>query len=270
MEKSAEINSERNGLWRQYVEKMSPGIEQAIRQNLPAAQSGGETVFISDKEHLSAVLTLLGAEIIGGKAEQIMPAAAAAEFVHEAALLLDDTEKQDAALLTALSLLNAAYGLLFGNTNIPAERAIQAHNELVEFIAAGGLFEGKKQEADPAHIYENERPGSARTSLLVRLALRTGAILAGADYLQLEALSRFAGLLGDAYQLKQETLALRKSSGSDENAFTAELEQNEASYHLNLTIAEAKRILTAHFPEGKPGSVLLQFADDIAASSEPV
>ncbi len=263
MEKSAEINSEQTGLWRQYGEKMSPEIERAIAENLPASRSDMETVFVADKDHLYAVLTLLGAEIIGGRAEQIMPAAAAAEFVHAAALLFDGKEKRDGTLLAALSLLNASYGLLFGNTNIPADRAIQAHNELVEFIGAGGLFEVKEQETDPATIYE--KPGSSRTSLLVRLALRTGAILAGADYLQLEALSRFAGLLGDAYQLKQEISTLKKASGPSENAFTAELEQNEANYHLNLIITEARRILSAHFPDGKPGSVLLQFADHLAA-----
>ena len=76
-------------LW-QYIEKHRFEIERSLREFLPFAPPQIETKFneaveyalFSGGKRLRPVLTLLGAELVGGNAEQFIPAAVAGEFIH--------------------------------------------------------------------------------------------------------------------------------------------------------------------------------------------
>ncbi len=80
---------EKIDLWR-YVEKHKPQIEKSLREFLPLAPPNVETKFneaaryalFSGGKRLRPILVLLGAELVGGKPELIVPSAAAVEFVH--------------------------------------------------------------------------------------------------------------------------------------------------------------------------------------------
>ena len=95
----------------------------------------------------------------------------------------------------------------------------------------------------------------------MQLAVRIGAILAGANYLQLEAISRFGGFFGAAWQLKQELSNLQ----TNEESLTAEMERAELIHRLNLAIGEAKQILTDQFPANEPAGILLKLTNSLAA-----
>jgi geranylgeranyl diphosphate synthase type II len=91
-------------LWK-YVEKHKPQIEESLREHLPLAPPQVETRFneavryalFSGGKRLRPVLTLLGAELFGGKPEDIMPVAAAVEFIHTSSLIFDDLPCMDNA-----------------------------------------------------------------------------------------------------------------------------------------------------------------------------
>jgi len=283
-----------------YRERHAPRIESALREHLPAIPLTSENKFnaaLEDAlfpadERTRATLTLLGAEIIGGKAEDVLPAAIAVEFVHKSSLIFDELaalvngDTRDGktslpegygggrAFQIALNLLNAAYALVFVNSHVYPERAIQAHNELVKCIGEGGVIGGAQGETfntDHTEInYDPENTSDLKASASLRLALRVGAILAGADYLQLEALSRFAEVFSDAYQIRQSLSQAninKGSSGENRESLTAELEKGQANYRLNVLIDEAKQILIAHFPSNNPAEVLLQLTDELGADS---
>ena len=233
-----------SALW-SYVEEYKPAIESTLRTSLPLAPAHVETRFNEALEYalfpggkrFRPVLTLLGAELAGGDPVEVLPAAAAVEFIHTSSLIFDDLPCMDnsslrrkkesvhekygegLAVLVGLGLLNASYSLVFVNHADVPEKAIQAHAEMVECIGAAGMVGG--QSVDLALVtgvggtFEPDTEGdesirNLKTSALMRLALRTGAILTGATYLELAALSRFAELLGDAYQLSDDLLDLEK------------------------------------------------------------
>jgi geranylgeranyl diphosphate synthase type II len=177
------------------------------------------------------------------------------------------------AILVAIGFLNASYALVFVNhANLP-ERAMAAHNELVECIGASGMIGGQSIDlalakgAERETNFEFESVRNLKTSALMRLSLRVGAILAGASHLDLATLSRFAELLGDAYQLSDDLLDLEEDSeifSENQKTFAIEQGKSAAKIQLNRTIKEAKRILIENFPPGEARSCLIQLTDYLA------
>lgn len=285
-------------LW-QYVERTKPQIEDALQNFLPLAPAEIETEFNRAIEYalfpggkrLRPVLTLLGAELIGGKSESVLPAAIAVEYIHTSSLIFDDLPCMDnaserrgktslheqfgegLAVLVAIGFLNAAYGLVFVNHREMPERAMAAHAEIVECVGASGMVGGQSVDlalakSAGAQHYANAEYESVRnlkTSALMRLSLRVGAILAGANFLELAHLSRFAELLGDAYQLSDDLIDLQEDSEIfKENKTFAGQESETARLKLRTIIEEAKRILSDNFPSNGAQNCLLQLADYLA------
>jgi geranylgeranyl diphosphate synthase, type II len=153
---------------------------------------------------------------------------------------------------------------------------MRAHAEIVECVGASGMIGGQSVDLALAkganskeYSAENYHPESIRnlkTSALMRLALRLGAILAGANYLELAHLSRFAELLGDAYQLSDDLIDLEEDDDifQAEKTFAITEGQTSANLQLQEIIEEAKRILIENFPSTEARSCLIQFTDYLA------
>lgn len=292
------MTEEKTDLWN-YVERHKSQIEAALREYLPLAPPDIETKFneavryalFSGGKRLRPVLTLLGAELVGGQTDLIVPSACAVEFIHTSSLIFDDLPAMDdsnerrgkdslheqfgegLAILAAIGLLNAAYGLVFVNHTGTPERAMRAHAEIVECVGASGMVGGqsvdlalaKSAGAIDAGDYESESVRNLKTSALMRLALRLGAILAGANYLDLAHLSRFAELLGDAYQLSDDLIDLDEDKAVFESK-TYAINQGTETARLKLkTIVEnAKQVLVENFPSNEARTCLIQLTDYLA------
>jgi len=292
-------NIKKSDLW-QYVEEHKPLIENALREHLPLAPPNIETQFneavkyalFSGGKRLRPVLTLLGAELVGGKTDLVVPSAVAVEFIHTSSLIFDDLPCMDnsierrgktslhekfgegLAVLVAIGFLNAAYGLVFVNHTGMPERAMAAHAEIVQCVGAAGMVGGQSVDlalAKGAGVikhsdFETESIKNLKTSALMRLALRLGAILASANYLELAHLSRFAELLGDAYQLSDDLLDLEEDGEIFQSKTTFALNQSQDTAHLKLKtiIEEAKRVLVENFPSNEARSCLIQLTDYLA------
>lgn len=292
-----QIASDQNELW-QYVEKYRAEIEKSLREFLPLAPPKIETRFneaveyalFSGGKRLRPVLTLLGAELFGGKPEQIIPAAVAGEFIHTSSLIFDDLPAMDnsaerrgktslhekfgegLAILVAIGFLNQAYGLVFVSRENNLERAIAAHTEIVECVGAAGMLGGQSVDlalAKGAEFQNTSQPDfesvrNLKTSALMRLSLKVGAILAGANDFQLAKLSRFAELLGDAYQLSDDLLDLEEDGEIFAEKHFALTEKENAKAKLNAIIEEAKELLMNHFPPNEARICLSQLTDYLA------
>ena len=286
-------------LWR-YVEKYKPQIENALLEHLPVAPASIETQFneairyalFSGGKRVRPILTLLGAELVGGKSDLILPPAVAVEFIHTCSLIFDDLPSMDnaderrgktslhekfgegLAILVAIGFLNASYGLVFVNHREMPERAVQAHAEIVECVGASGMVGGQSIDlalAKGAGVikhsdFESESIRNLKTSALMRLALRIGAILAGANYLELANLSRFAELLGDAYQLSDDLIDFEEDGELFETNKTFAINEGQESARLKLKtiVEEAKRVLVENFPSNEARSCLIQLTDYLA------
>ncbi|NNF00352.1 MAG: hypothetical protein HKN25_15130 [Pyrinomonadaceae bacterium] len=267
-----EIINENSDEYQHYVETYQSKIEKALEDHRPQAPSGIDTAFDSAVDHvlsteelrITPMLTLLGAELVGGKADDVLPTAAAVEFIFQASHIFselpcmgnDKTAQEykglheefgeDLAVLIGIGLLNASYPLVFVNHGGMPERALQAHSEIVECIGSAGLI-GKEIVADEAAsgAEEFESSGSPKTSVLMRLALRLGAILSGADYIELANLSRFAELLGDVHSRGQE--------------------QDASQITLENIADDAKRNLIEDFSSNEARTCLIQLTDSFWA-----
>lgn len=295
MEKQTENFAE---LWR-YVEKHRASIEKSLREFLPLAPTAISTEFneaveyalFSGGKRLRPVLTLLGAELVGGKTDLIFPAAIAGEFVHTSSLIFDDLPCMDnaaerrgktslhekfgegLAVLVGIGFLNAAYGLVFVNHRETPGRAMAAHAEIVECVGAAGMVGGQSVDlalASGAIVSDqsgddSESVKNLKTSALMRLALRVGAILAGANYIELAHLSRFAGLLGDAYQLSDDLIDWQEDQEIfKENKMFAAQENEARRLKLQMTVEQAKAILVDNFPPNEAQNCLIQLTDYLA------
>ena len=285
-------------LWK-YVDDKKPQIENSLREYLPLAPAKIETKFneaveyilFSGGKRLRPVLTLLGAELVGGKSETVVPAACAVEFIHTSSLIFDDLPCMDnaderrgktslhaqfgegLAILAAIGFLNASYGLVFVNHKEMPERAIRAHAEIVECIGAAGMVGGQSVDLALAkevnskdfsnENYDTETIRNLKTSALMRLALRVGAILAGANHFELENLSRFAGFLGGAYQLSDDLLDLEEDGKifQSNKTFAVNKGQDAAQLKLKTIIEQAKQVLIKDFPPNEARGCLIELTD---------
>jgi geranylgeranyl diphosphate synthase type II len=288
-------------LWH-YIEKHKPQIENALGEYLPLAPANIETKFneaaqyilFSGGKRLRPVLTLLGAELVGGKPEIIVPAACAVEFIHTSSLIFDDLPCMDdsnerrgktslhekygegLAILVAIGFLNASYNLVFVNHKNAPELVMRAHFEIVECVGAAGMVGGQSVDlaiakgANSSNFsnedYSFESIRNLKTSALMRLALRVGAILAGANNLELSHLSRFAGLLGDAYQLSDDLLDLEEDDKifAVNKPFAVSNGKDAAQLKLKTIVEEAKQVLIENFSPNEARGCLIQLTDYLA------
>lgn len=298
-----EPEPERANLW-EYVAEVRPEIEQALRRYSPVAPShvGGKfnealnySLFPGGKR-LRPVLTLLGGAVVGGSRAKLMAAASAVEFVHTSSLIFDDLPCMDDArerrgqtslhacfgeglsVLIALALMNASYGLIFEADWSHAERAIRAHHELVNCIGAQGMVAGQAIDLSAADASastgstnghaDDEALRNLKTSALIRFALRLGAMLSGANEQQLEALSSYAELLGDAYQTSDDVIDLEEDAaifqGTRPANIAAGLGAERARRRVANLVARAKHALVDEFGPRPEVAMLNQLADYVA------
>ncbi len=282
-------------LW-DYVAQTRPDVESALALYLPAAPPHVPTRFneaahyalFPGGKRLRPVLTLLGAELVGGTRQEALSAAVAVEFVHTSSLIFDDLPCMDdaaerrgrrtlhkkygegLAVLVALSFLNTAYGLVFADVTGDTARAVAAHHELVECIGASGMVAGQSVDLAAKGHSAPESVRNLKTSALMRLALRLGAIRAGGDARQLTALARYAQLMGDAYQISDDVLDLAEDAAlAQDFARALTLTHSDGAEAARQRVAtltsEAQAALLKVFGATPPALVLCALADYIAA-----
>jgi geranylgeranyl diphosphate synthase type II len=287
-------------LW-EYVDDVRPEIERALVRHLPLAPAGVGARFndalnyalFPGGKRLRPLMTLLGAELLGARRADVMNAAVAVEFIHTCSLIFDDLPCMDDAaerrgraalhrrygeslsVLAALALLNTSYSLVFEGASDGGEksgRAIRAHGELVECIGTNGMVTGQTVDLS-GHGTGREGFDAVRnlkTSALIRLALRLGAILSGASARQLSALSRFSNLLGQAYQISDDVLDLSEDAALaavDSRVRTLAFERGAKDARLKVAsmVSQSKDALVSEFGRTRPARLLCEMADYIAA-----
>ena len=203
-----------------YIEVIYPeSIYKSMKYSLLA---GGK--------RLRPVMAIETATIFGASIEQIIPTATAIEMLHCQSLIHDDLPCMDnddfrrgkltnhkvfgesTAVLAGDALLSFAPKIIIDKTpsSIKSETILKVLNEF--FIAAGvdGIISGQIVDIDSEKkkisketldfIYEY------KTARLFKLAVRSGAIIAGVNEKQLEDLTKFAQYYGHAFQIYDDIL----------------------------------------------------------------
>ena len=215
-------------------------------------------------KRLRPILLMASADAVGGRGEDFLSTACALEMIHTYSLIHDDLPAMDdddyrrgrltnhkvygagIATLAGDALLTLAFEVLTRQKGVSAETILRVVREVSIAAGANGMGGGQALdlESEGKRIDREmlRRMHMAKTGALFRAAVRSGAILAGADESKLAALTEYAEAFGLAFQITDDILdvtgdeaTIGKPVGSDE--------RNHKSTYVTLTsLDEAKRL----------------------------
>jgi len=203
-------------------------VETVLREILAAApphvpptiRNAMEYATVDGGKRLRALLLVSLTEALQGPKPDALLAAAAVEMVHAASLILDDlpsmddaklrrghaavhlTFGEDAAILTAFSLVNLAYEVLARLPSVEPATTLQIIQQLAWTIGRPGLITGQWQDLHPPawdeatvdqiHLY--------KTAVLFEFVTVTAGLLSRANPMEMVSLRRFGTTIGRAFQ----------------------------------------------------------------------
>ncbi len=237
-----------------YLSERKALVDSALEDNLSGGQNDPPVIFqairyslLAGGKRIRPILCLAAAEVVGGKAEAVLPVACALEMIHTYSLIHDDLPAmdnddfrrgrptshkvfgEDIAILAGDALLTEAFRLLTSRENmpgIPPERLLDVSCEIAEAAGHRGMVGGQvldiRAEGEAVGLETLYAIHRRKTGALLRVSIRAGAILAGAGEEALAALSDYGGKIGLAFQIADDILnvegdplLLGKGTGSD-------------------------------------------------------
>lgn len=220
-----------------YLHSLPTVIESSLEEHLPQCRHFSASpldralrsaVFPGGKR-LRPMLTMLGARIFSADIQRVLPAACAVEFIHTSSLIFDDLPCMDdaklrrgapalhrvygegIALLAGIALLNQAYAIC-GETP-------ELIREATACVGVNGMIGGQALDLSPVPAGEFSSDHISRladrdrkTSAMMRLALSAGALAHGVTREELLPLSAAGIFLGEAYQICDDLLDVKRSS----------------------------------------------------------
>jgi geranylgeranyl diphosphate synthase, type II len=207
-------------------EQYPPLMYQAMRYSIFA---GGK--------RLRPFLVLEGARICGGAEKKVMPTACALEYIHTYSLIHDDLPAmdnddyrrgmltshkkfgEDVAVLAGDALLTEAFSLLAANAaikgitkeNVLKVIAMVSARSGVQGMIGGQLVDTHQSSDRNKETVEAKKQAliyihTHKTVALIEASLLSGAILAGAANKQLKSLTKYAEMIGLAFQIMDDVL----------------------------------------------------------------
>lgn len=215
-------------------------------------------------KRIRPVLLMATAEALGVKGYNYLPVACGLEMIHTYSLIHDDLPCMDdddyrrgrltnhkvfgeaMAVLAGDGLLTLAFEVMLEQKNVAPRVLIETVREMAMCAGNFGMVGGQgldlENEGKSISAEELRKMHAGKTGALFIAAVRGGAHLAGANEQELLALTKFADLLGLAFQITDDILdvegtteALGKPAGSDE--------KNHKSTYVSLYGLEAAKAL---------------------------
>jgi geranylgeranyl diphosphate synthase type II len=237
-----------------YLNERKALVDGALDDYLPGEQNDPSVIvqairysLLAGGKRIRPILCMAAAEAIGVDAEAVLPAACALEMIHTYSLIHDDLPAmdnddyrrgrptshkvfgEDIAILAGDALLTEAFRLLTnreGMPGMPPDRLLDVAREIAEAAGYRGMVGGQVQdiraEGEAVGLETLYAIHRRKTGALLRVSIRTGAILAGAGEEALAGLSDYGGKIGLAFQIADDILnvegdplLLGKGTGSD-------------------------------------------------------
>ena len=232
-------NTEKSeALFQEGLKERTTQIEALLRTFLPEA-AGPQKVIMEAMEYslmaggkrLRPMLMQEAYRLCGGQGKEIEPFMAAIEMIHTYSLVHDDLPAMDddeyrrnrktthivygeaMGILTGDALLNFAFETAckaFGEQGADTARIGKALGILAGKAGIFGMVGGQVVDVQSTG---KEIPGDTldfiyrlKTGALIEASLMVGAVLAGADQKQVDALESIAGKIGMAFQIQDDIL----------------------------------------------------------------
>lgn len=252
-------------------------VEEALQRYLPDEDSVPQelhtamhySVFAGGKR-IRPILCLAALEACGGDMAPAMPVACALELIHTYSLIHDDLPAMDnddfrrgkptshkvfgeaMAILAGDALLTEAFVLLSRaeKVRLAAERRLAVIQEIANAAGIAGMVGGQaldiKAEKNEPDFEGLKGIHQRKTGALIVVAVKAGAILAGASDEKIQALGVYGSHVGIAFQIADDILNVEGDSTLMGKQTGSDLASGKVTYPLLLGVENSKAKLAEH------------------------
>ncbi len=222
----------------QYLDRKREEVDRFLETVIPRAQTAPTTLheamrysLLAGGKRVRPILAIAASEAVGHLSKAVLPVASSVELIHTYSLIHDDLPAMDdddyrrgkptnhkvfgeaMAILAGDALLTLAFDLCSRRDildGLDPRRQVQIIQELA--LGAGNLgmvggqvfdIQAEHQDIDLPSLRNIHKH---KTGMLIRAAVRIGAIVSSADPAQLEALTGYAEDVGLAFQVADDVL----------------------------------------------------------------
>lgn len=226
--------------WRERLDARLAELIQADDQTCRRLDEAMRYSLLAPGKRVRPLLAILTAMDFGHDPDPLLDFGCALELVHCASLMLDDLPcMDDAAMrrgqpashvrfgeatttLAAIALLNQAYAVIAQSTMLPHETRCRLVSRLSRAVGTVGLVSGQSRDlAERRASMDSEglaRINQQKTGVLFELAVVGGGTIVDLPRDRLDSLNRYAGRVGQAFQIADDLLDCRRhgeNSGKD-------------------------------------------------------
>lgn len=215
-------------------------------------------------KRIRPIILMATADALGVRGYNFLPVACGLEMIHTYSLIHDDLPCMDddeyrrgrltnhkvygeaIALLAGDALLTLAFEVMLEQKNAPAEVLVETVREVAMCAGNFGMVGGQVIDLDSEdkQISEEElrKLHAGKTGALFIAAVRSGARLAGATNEELLALTKFADLLGLAFQITDDILDVEGDAEQMGKAAHSDEKKHKSTYVTLYTLEGAKAL----------------------------
>jgi geranylgeranyl diphosphate synthase type II len=257
-------------------------IENILKEYMPKEKGYQKTVIEAMNYSLSAggkrlrpILTLEACKIVGGNEEDAIPFAVAIEMIHTYSLIHDDLPALDnddlrrgrptnhkvygeaMGILAGDALLNYAFEIMLKGSlgkNNP-EKYLSAVYEVARHAGINGMIGGQVVDVES----EDKKIGKEKldyihnnkTAAMIIGCMRAGAIVGGADQVELESVTNYAKNIGLSFQIVDDILDIVGDEEKLGKKVNSDIENNKSTYPSLLGLEKSRDIATELISDAK-------------------
>jgi len=257
-----------------YLKERCDLIDRRLETALPTAdefpyslhRSMRYSTFAGGKR-IRPILLLAATEAVGGDVSAALPAACAMEMIHTYSLIHDDLPAMDnddyrrgkptnhkvfgeaVAILAGDALLTQAFILLSSPgfvASFPPGRIPVIIHEMAAAAGSRGMVGGQIVDMESEGKQDLDLPTvqfihTHKTGALIKAAIKCGALLAGADARQVEALNRYGEAVGLAFQIYDDILDIEGTTAEIGKDAGSDQARGKATYPAVIGLKESRR-----------------------------
>ena len=235
----------------------NPALEEKLAKAM-------EYSLMAGGKRLRPILVMAAADAVNGTGEKFLTVATAIEMIHTYSLIHDDLPAMDnddyrrgkltnhkvfgeaTAILAGDALLTLAFEVITRQENISAETLLQVVKEMSAAAGQSGMVGGQSIDLES----ENKKIDMAtlkkmhlgKTGALFKAAIRSGAILAGANSQQLDALTIYAEKFGLAFQITDDILDVIGDEKNLGKPVGSDAKNNKSTYVSLTSLKESEQL----------------------------
>jgi len=221
------------------------------------------------------MLCFAATEMFGGSLEVAAPTAVGLEMIHTMSLIHDDLPSmdnddfrrgkptnhvlygEDVAILAGDAMLSTAFEYVAKNTKgVPAERVLKVLTIMTECVGPLGLAGGqvmdlKSEGKAGVGLDTLQWIHTYKTAALLKAAVASGAVLAGATDAEVEKCVTYAQKIGLAFQVADDILDVTASTEDLGKTAGKDLDADKTTYPKLLGLDRSKEVAQELVDEAK-------------------